>query len=136
MNLAKSRGRASTNQTFFAGEAFTLGKRAHLAAAAAIFVNNPYQSPPVNSSGILIEIVTHMNILRVRVHYPYPYTRYRGILRSLALYSIYIRVYSNSIEDSSPAYADRFYPPYLYFNILRLFFVYKYPTLYVCKWQI
>ena len=26
------------------------------------------------SSGILIEIVTHMNILRVRVHYPYPYT--------------------------------------------------------------
>ena len=23
------------------------------------------------SSGILIEIVTHMNILRVRVHYPY-----------------------------------------------------------------
>ena len=28
----------------------------------------------VNSSGILIEIVTHMNILRVRVHYPYPYT--------------------------------------------------------------
>ena len=26
------------------------------------------------SSGILIEIVTNMNILRVRVHYPYPYT--------------------------------------------------------------
>ena len=26
------------------------------------------------SSGILTEIVTHMNILRVRVQYPYPYT--------------------------------------------------------------
>ena len=27
-----------------------------------------------NSSGILMEIVTHMNMLRVRVHYPYLYT--------------------------------------------------------------
>ena len=50
------------------------GKRANLAAAAATFVNNPYQSPRVNSSGILTEIVKHMNILRVRVHYPHPYT--------------------------------------------------------------
>ena len=33
------------------GDVVFSGKRANLAALVAIFVNNPYQSPRINSSG-------------------------------------------------------------------------------------